>query len=291
MTMPWHFEMLHIQELWQLAKNKGGGINIAVLDTGLSAVQGLRSQNIKKFNQSGRLTSQNDSDTTNFHGTMCTSVIASTSNRALGIAPNANIFNIKVCDNNGVIKLNFVKKAFEIAETKDCHIINCSFYLSDIDEELKQAVQGAHSRNAFVVASAGNSRNLKTVFPERTPFAITVAACDENKQPYTGESGEGAKLGDWIDITAPGTSIPALTPNGVVDFEGTSASAAIVSAVLALVLSRAKKQNKYQEIAAVLLQKLALTAEDIGAEAQDNATGAGLINPVELMRSLQGMLA
>lgn len=285
MTKPWHFQTLKINKFWKIAKNKGKGINIAVLDTGLTKVSGLGAQTIKRLDTNGEEIPIGDNHPQG-HGTMCTSVIASNSRKAPGIAPNANIFNIKVCGADGGIKLSLVKKAFKIAKDNHCDIINCSFVLPDVDDGLKKAVKAARDRNAFVVASAGNTRDISTVFPERIPFAISVAAIEKNRQPY-----EGAKLGEWIDIAAPGKQILALSKSGrAAKFNGTSAAAPIVSAVLAVILGRARELNKYDEVVAVLLQKLQLTADDVGTSGKDTATGFGLINPVALIKSLQGIL-
>src|SRR5262249_14851958 len=177
------------------------------------------------------------------HGTHVAGIIAgngaaSTGNGAfktfLGIAPNANIINLRVLDANGAgtdaSVINAINAAIQLKNKYNIRVINLSLgrpvYESYTTDPLCRAVEKAWQAGIVVVVAAGNDgRNTLTngyatiTSPANDPLVISVGAMKTMMTASTADdliasySSKGPTLLDHVvkpDIVAPGNPIVSL---------------------------------------------------------------------------------
>lgn len=236
----------------------GRGITVAVMDTGISYHPDFANRilHFADFTQ-GKMRCYDD----NGHGCHVSGIIAGNGRMSrglyMGIAPEANLFVMKVLDRKGNGNTHHVLKAvdyiIENQERYNIRILNISVgMLSTADEEekqkLMQAVEKAWHHGIVVVAAAGNNgpgKNTVTI-PGQCKSIITVGSIDDytkrGKGLKAGYSGRGPTENCVVkpEILAPGTEVRscAARGNGYEIKSGTSMSAPVVSGALALLLQR-----------------------------------------------------
>lgn len=206
------------------------------------------------------------------HGTHISSVAAgdgSDSNgKYIGVAPLANIINVKVTNDDGSARSSDVISGLQwILQNKSTYnirVVNISFN-STVDESyhtspLDAAVEILWFNNIVVVVSAGNKANGVIYPPANDPFVITVGATDDkgssslNDDVVTSFSAYGKTTDGFAkpDLVAPGRNIVARLvntnmgmaqahPSNVIAqtyfrMSGTSVSAPMVSGAVAILL-------------------------------------------------------
>jgi len=158
----------------------------------------------------------------------------------IGIAPNANIINLRVLDANGQgtdgSVINAINAAIDLAKTYNIKVINLSLgrpvYEPYTQDPLCQAVESAWKSGIAVVVAAGNSgrdnsqgtNGYGTIMaPANDPYVITVGAMKDmgtvsrSDDLIASYSSKGPTLIDHIvkpDIVAPGNRIISLVQAG-----------------------------------------------------------------------------
>src|SRR5262249_17813707 len=128
-------------------------------------------------------------------------------------------------------------RGLDLAITKKAAVVNMSLGgpAGVEDPLLKRMVEEAESRNALVVAAAGNGGpKAKPGFPAAISGVIAVTAVDSKEQIFP-----SATQGDFVDLAAPGVEILTTSPGGgVLISSGTSLATAFVSGAAALALQQ-----------------------------------------------------
>jgi serine protease AprX len=250
----------------------GSGVNVAVLDTGISPVPDLAGRLVAGVDLSGEGNPFKDSYG---HGTFVAGLIASSgvsSNGAyVGEAPGAGLVSVKVAGASGQTDLATVIAGVAwtiLNHTQDnIRVLNMSLgylpILSTVLDPLDQAVEKAWEAGITVVTSAGNSGpgNGTILSPGDDPLVITVGALDDQATASSSDdamttfSSVGPTSPDGffkpdlvasgrsvVSLRVPGSTIDQANPSarvGTANFvgSGTSFSAAIVSGAAALLLS------------------------------------------------------
>jgi subtilisin family serine protease len=255
----------------QTLVNTGGGIGVAVIDTGIQ----LDHPDLKPV-ENGKnclnpfLTAEDDAG----HGTHVAGTIAAHDNNfgVVGIAPAATLYAVKVLDSTGHgswssvicgiewVTNNAAAKGIRVANmslggpgTATASNPNCS---NGNNDALHTAVCNSVKAGITYVVSAGNfSVNVSTTVPAAYDEAITVSAwSDTNGAPdatggnytCTGwgvQSDEtwatGTNYGSGVDIAAPGVGIRSTMKGSTyANLCGTSMAAPHVSGAAALVLNK-----------------------------------------------------
>jgi serine protease AprX len=221
----------------------GTGIGIAVIDSGIDSHPDLLSaqgQSRVVYRQSFIGGVQYDDFGHGTHvagivaGSGATSNVPGSSHVLRGIAPNANLLDLRVLDQNGSssdsVVIAAIQEAVNLKSTYNVQVINLSLgrpiYESCAIDPLCEAAEAAWSDGIVVVAAAGNGgRNgYSTVLsPGNSPHAITVGAMKtletypRNDDLVASYSSKGPTYIDMTvkpDVVAPGNLVVSLLAPG-----------------------------------------------------------------------------
>lgn len=228
----------------------GKGVGVAVIDSGVSSHSdlngGLLGSSRVVWNQS--FVPGNTSPNDQFgHGTHIAGLIAGNgasstgpkySRTFKGIAPQANIVNLRVLDQNGggtdSAVINAISTAISLKPLYNIRVINLSMgrgiYESYTLDPLCQAVEAAWRNGIVVVVAAGNNGRFQptngygtVTSPGNDPYVITVGAMKPLGTPtrvddlIASYSSKGPSVIDAVakpDLVAPGNLLVSLGAPG-----------------------------------------------------------------------------
>lgn len=232
-----------------VAQDWGKSVKVAMMDTGLAT-------NSTSGMEEG-------------HGTAMASLIVGPLRPARGAAPGATLMDFPVLGKDGVGDAFSLAEAILEAVDTGAKVINMSLGSSGDSAVVRQAVAYALSKNVAMVAAAGNESVNRVNFPAAYDGVLAVASVDASRQQLY-FSNRGPEVG----LAAPGFEVVAAWPGQkYVEVSGTSGSTALVSGVLAALLSREPGLTGTE--AARLLTRY---ADDVGLPGRDDETGAGMVN-------------
>lgn len=313
----WGLSRMRTFESW--ATSRGGGIVVAVIDTGVDAKHPDLAAKVLK----GRDFVDNDDDAsdTKGHGTHVAGTIAAIAGNSLGVAsvaPDARILPVRVLGSDGEGDPGEVAAGIDWAVARGARIINLSLAQDEAlpaadddllrDTRVDRAIKTAARKGVAVVVAAGN--NDKGGKP-RTAYDATVGGVVVVGAATRGDKRAAySNYGDGMDLLAPGGG-SSLDPKACTSADwivstwwnpgskrsdygggcGTSMAVAHVSGVVALLMARGYT-------AAGATHRIIETAFDLGPKGRDAETGAGRIDafkavgpPVPLPKhSVQGLI-
>jgi serine protease AprX len=293
---------------------QGRGVTVAVLDSGVAPDLDLANRILASVNFADERFASDPGG----HGTHIAGIIAGNGTRSdsefVGIAPQANIVDVRVLGSTGSGRISSVVRGIEWAiahrTVYNIRVINLSFgaraplpYRLD---PMSAAVEIAWRRGLVVVAASGNegpARNT-VVTPGIDPYVITVGATDDR-----GTIGRDDDMLAWfsawgsadsnakpdlvapgrriVSLRVPGSTLDTLFPDRVVAarngstyfrLTGTSMATGVVSGAAALLLERQPNLTPDQ-VKALLVGATQPYGEDSGQVLPDPiADGSGLLN-------------
>ncbi|MGZ5380113.1 MAG: S8 family serine peptidase, partial [Mycobacterium sp.] len=227
------------------AKYTGAGIGVALIDSGVVAVEGLRTPG-KVINGPDLSFESQDPQLryldTFGHGTHMAGIIAgrdsvvksgneNDSNNFVGVAPGAHIVSVKVAASDGATDVSQVIAGIDwvVAHRNDpglnIRVLNLSFGTASVQsyqvDPLAFAVEQAWRSGIIVVVAAGNDGAAGTILnnPAIDPYVIAVGAADHAGT----EKRDDDRLADFSsvgsptrapDLVAPGRSLVSLRAPG-----------------------------------------------------------------------------
>jgi hypothetical protein len=240
---------------------EGEGVNVAILDSGIQAHSQFDEVYIVPIDLAGGGVAGSGAA----HGTSVASIITGSE----GIAPAAELFVVRVLDDEGLGNSYDVAQGIVQAVDHGVQIINLSLGVYQDTPLLRQAVKYADDRGVIMVAAAGNDGYNRMPYPAAYPQVLAVTAVDAKGQHalFPNQSEE-------IDFAAPGVGIlTAKEDKGTTLFSGTSAAAPFVSGTLATLMSGAAALSPKQAV-----EILKRYLNDQGAPSADPVYGAGLVD-------------
>ncbi len=257
-------------------RQTGSGVTVAVLDSGVAADVDLAGP-ANRILASVNFADPRTADDPGGHGTHIAGIIAGNGTRSagefVGIAPQANIVDVRVLGNTGSGRISSVVRGIEWVlahrTVYNIRVINLSFGapppLSYRTDPFCAAVEIAWRRGLVVVAAAGNGGPGRdtVVTPGIDPYAITVGAIDDRStvdrdddvfawfSAWGGASGSNPKPDlvapgrRLVSLRVPGSRLDTLYPDRVVAAQngatyfrltGTSMATGVISGAAALLL-------------------------------------------------------
>lgn len=259
---------MHIPEVQQTGL-LGNGVKVAVLDSGIND----HSQDIKAIGGVSFVPEEINFNDMFGHGTAVASIIASQINNIglTGIAPNVDLYAVKVLDNVGRGSISQLISGIEWAIDNKMDIINLSLGTDTYFSSLKDAVKLAFDNNVVLIAATGNEGVERVMYPAKFKDVIAVGAVDADYQlaPFS-------NTGNEVDLVAPGVGVYTLNLNDeIIQSNGTSFSTPYITAIAALI------KQKYPDYSnKKIANELSKSAKKIGDKKQ---YGAGIVDALYLI--------
>lgn len=232
---------IRVAQAHTIARAKGSGVIVAILDTGLQAGHPQLAGRIapggadlvdgdsNPADAADGIDSDGDGliDEAVGHGTFVAGLV-------LSVAPRASVLPIRVLDSDGFGTSFSVARGIELAHRKGARVINMSFRMDDVSGVVDNLIGELENMNVVFVASAGNQNSEQPQqFPAHDSHVIGVAATDaaDRKAGFS-------NFGSWVDVSAPGVGLVSLFPvSAFAPWSGTSFATALVSGEAALLFS------------------------------------------------------
>lgn len=278
--LPWAQQLLDLDRT--LPHSTGAGVTVAVVDSGVDADHPqLRGKVLpgEDFFLVGDLPGDFDCVS---HGTAAASIIVASPAPGVGfrgIAPDARILPVRVTDrelndsgNATPINPDIVADGIRYAADTGAKVINLSLSGYGDFPAIRDAVAYAQSKDALLVAAAGNRADLGPVpsYPAAYDGVLGVGSIS-----IEGVRAEGSQVGPYVDLVAPGEDVVAASRvAGHHYWAGTSFAAPFVSGAAALVRS-AHPDLTAPEVA----ERLVATADPAPGGKNSTEYGAGIVDP------------
>ncbi len=236
----WGLQKIQAPQVWEFC-GTGKGIRVAVIDTGVQDDHpDLRGKVVRGYNYVNGNWNPYDY---NGHGTHVAGIIAANTNNGIGIAavaPDAQIYAVKVLNDNGSGTLANVAAGIRHAADNGSHVINLSLGASVGASTLEDAVNYAWNRGSVVVAAAGNAGSTAPHYPAYYSNVIAVAATDSADRKASFST-----YGTWVDVAAPGVDIiSTYVWSSYARLNGTSMAAPHVSGVAAILAEQGRSNSQ-----------------------------------------------
>lgn len=261
----------------------GKGVKIALLDTGVDYTHPELAHSYK----GGYDFINDDSDPMddNGHGTHVAGILAAARDGKgiVGVAPDAEIYAIKVSDGRGKGSFSGLVKGINWSIENGMDVVTMSITGNGGSRALAKAVNAAYNDHGLVmVAAVGNGGSGDVLYPAAYEQVIGVGSVteDNTKSPFS-------RTGSKVELVAPGSGIKSTAIGDKYRLSsGTSMATPFVTGAIALLLGSDEKAWEdtgmtdgdgawtNDEIREVLRG----TATDLGDEGKDDSFGYGLLN-------------
>jgi subtilisin len=270
-TLPWGVDRIDAEKVHPY--NKGRGVKVAIIDTGIDYTHPDIDGNYK----GGYDFVNNDDDPMDDHGhgTHCAGIVAAEDNDigVIGVAPEAYLYGVKVLNSGGSGYVSDVIAGIQWSIANGMQVISMSLGSDSDSTSLHNACNAAYNAGVVLVAAAGNDGNRwgsgdNVDYPARYDSVIAVAATDSNDNRASWSS-----TGPAVELSAPGVNIYSTYRGGYTTLSGTSMACPHVTGTAALVWYAYPNYTNTQ-----VRQRLQGTAEDLGTTGRDTWYGYGLVD-------------
>ncbi len=250
---------------------KGQGVNVAVIDTGIDYNHEQlknRFSSLKGYDFLHETATPQDD---NGHGSHVAGIIAADE---LGVAPQCNLFALKVLDARGYGNEADILAAIDWAIENDMHVLNMSLGSNYASNAEHSAINAALQQGIIIAAAAGNDGNTSYTYPASYQGVLSIAAVD-----YMNNHSWFSNKNDRLFISAPGEDIFSCYKNNKYkELSGTSMATPHIAGTLALLLSIEQEAH--------LEEVLEATAQELSAGQDARLYGAGLVRADKAVASI-----
>jgi hypothetical protein len=286
-------DVMKVSSLLKLSE--GGGVLVAVLDTGVDLKNTFFSSRV--WHNPGEIPGDgrdndgngyvddvvgwdfgdmdNDPQDLNSHGTNVSSVL-------LKVAPACTLLPVKLNPYGAsTFSSGDVAEAIFYAIEAGARVINLSFSMESGSQAVESALRSAHVAGVVLVGAGGND-GAGVEYPASLDTVIAVGSLYESLEPAW-----FSPQGPELDITAPGVNIEVIDLGGFVTYvSGTSLSAPMVSGAAAVL--RSMNPHLGPDTVKSLLLAGAL---DLGEPGRDPVYGAGALDGSSLFETAAPRIA
>ena len=263
----------------------GKGVKIAVIDSGINA----KHPDLKVAGGISKVANSRHDTDGNGHGTHVAGVIGAQNNSigTVGVAPNAQLYSVKVLSANGVGTLEGVVAGIQWAIDQKVDIINMSLTTINDDKVLRDITKKAYDAGIVVVAASGNERRTGSyndvLFPARFPSVIAVGSVSKyNHLSYFSNYGASQELvAPGEDILSSFADSKTTSQEDYAVSEGTSVAAPFVAGTFAQYMEAYPHLTNKQ-----LRETVKRSAMDLGLKGRDNTFGNGLVQSLQTKAAL-----
>lgn len=273
----WNQDMIGTFDAWDEGVT-GNNVRVAVLDTGfydghndISFAGG--------YSIFGENYSEGPEDWTHDHdghGTHVASIIGADQHTpAQGIAPNVDLFGVKIYHSKGGNRTNASSliSGIQWAIDNDMDIITISSGFARHDDNIHQKIKEAHNQGILIIAASGNLSESKKIIDYPAAYDEVVAVANITRDGFRADD---SVIADENEFSAPGKDILGLginSPDSFSTMSGTSQATPHVAGIAALLM------EKYPgESASQIRTRMQSKARDMGAEGRDDVYGFGLVH-------------
>lgn len=194
----WNVEIINADD--KINNSIENRVKVAVIDSGMDATEAFDVKRHINFVDEENSVAPIYEDRTG-HGTSIAGIIAGNGNGLKGINPNAELYSLKVLDENNQSTISRVVEAIYWCIDNDINIINMSFGTTVNSEILHNAIMEAYDRGILMIAAAGNS-GTAIHYPAAYAEVMAVGSINSNNKisEYSCESKD-------IEILAPGEKV------------------------------------------------------------------------------------
>lgn len=276
----WGLRQKNIPLTWKVSA--GEGITVLVIDTGHPFHSDLDG-NV----EAGENFIDNEGfEDLNGHQTHCTGIICAKNNKfgMVGVAPKAKCISVKALNQRGSGTIKSLVSALDYAIKIKPDIVSMSLGSPRPHIEIEKRIKELYELNIPVVCAAGNTGLGGVNWPAAYKETFAIGAYSEN-----GLIADFSSKGSQVDWAAPGVDIySTYLNNNYIKMSGTSMACPFFVGILALMLSKHKKQkleegkNDCRTIDQIKehLKKYSIDKGDLG---KDNSWGYGVIDVQDLI--------
>jgi subtilisin len=265
-----------------LSNYTGSGVKIAILDTGVDYKHPELASNYKGgydfINSDGYPMDDNG------HGTHVAGIIAAKRDGKgiVGVAPDADIYAIKVSDARGKGSFSGLVKGIDWSIENDMDIVTMSITGSGGSKALKKAVESAYDEHGLLLVAAVGNGNGEVLYPAAYEQVIGVGSVNKDNTLSS-----FSLTGSEVELVAPGSGIKSAAIGGEYRLSsGTSMATPFVTGAIALLLGSEEKAWHYTGLVdgdgiwtnGEIREVLRGTAKDMGDKGKDDLFGYGLLN-------------
>ncbi|MFA6433651.1 MAG: S8 family peptidase [Elusimicrobiales bacterium] len=273
--IPWGVKRVNASAAWGTLTGKG--VKVCIIDTGVDGNHPDLAPNYKGGYNA--VVSTEPPTDEHGHGTHVAGTIAAALNDkgVVGVAPNAEIYGVKVLGKDGYGQDSWVAAGVEWAIMNHMNVTNMSLGDKEESVPLKQMMEKADQAGITQVVAAGNLMTFwgtcPVMYPAKYDVAIAISASDSSDKIASFSC-----RGPEVDLIAPGARINSTKPGGGYQtMDGTSMACPHVAGLAALAVNAGAKTPA--EVRAALVKAASPLA---GLRPEEE--GAGLVNAAKLLK-------
>jgi len=281
-STPYGITMVKAKDVWSKYNNKGEGVRVCVMDTGVNRDH-PDLENNRLFGYDGNDLVQPWYNDVDGHGTHVSGTIAASDNNegVVGVAPGAEIFIARVFSTNGQFFSSNIITALQACKDGGAQVISMSLGGPfPVSYEL-QAYTDLHEKFGIVtVAASGNTGGNEFLYPASYDNVISVGSVNWNY-----DSSSFSTSNSRVDVAAPGSSVLSTWENGsYATISGTSMSCPHVSGVVALMLKANPSATPQQ-----IFSALETTSNNPNTSGRDNDMGYGIVDALAAVEEIANL--
>ena len=268
-TSQWHLPMISAPDAWDMAIGSPGA-TIAIIDSGVDPDHpDLSEKLVQGYNF---LEGNTDTHDVQGHGTKVAGAAAAMTNNAEGVAGvawDSTIMPLVVLNADNWASYSDIAQAITYAADRGVRIMNISIGGTSSSSTLQTAINYGWNKGAVVFACAHNYATDTPYYPAACDHVIAVSATTSGDTLAS-----WSNYGNWIDVSAPGSSIMTTLNGGSYGYSsGTSFASPIVAGVASLVLAVNPLLTNDQ-----IVDLLVQNSDDLGTSGFDPYYGYGRVN-------------